>query len=272
MISLLRADWRKLRHRWMPRILILILLVLVALIFFAVSRRARFQGDLSLPDGFIVALSLAGGFAPFIWPVLAGSWGGGEYGWGTMRVTLTRMPSRIAFSVSGLLMVLFTLIGTLVLVLGVGAIAGSIVGGTSSGTVLPGPAGANATEVIIKMFLAVALTSSFYAVLAYTAGVVFRSVPAGVGIGIGFSVAQSVVLAIFTGLGDPWKAIAQHFPDAYAEGLTTRVANELVIGGPFSRISSTAAGIPQAIIGLAIYIGVLLAVMLSFVRYRDISV
>ena len=272
MIGLLRADWRKLRHRWMPRVLILILLALVALIFFAVSRRARFQADLPLPNGFIVALSLAAAFAPFIWPVLAGSWAGGEYSWGTMRITLTRLPSRMAFTLSGLLMVLLTVVVGLVLVLVVGAIAGSIVGAANHVASSTSPAGSSASQVIIKLFLAACFTSSFYAVLAYTAGVIFRSVPAGVGIGIGFSVAQSATLAVFTALGDPWKSLALHLPDAYSESLTSRLASELVVNGPFARVSSTASSIQDAIIGLAVYVVVLLAIMPTLVRVRDISV
>ena len=249
MISLLRADWRKLHHRWMPRILILILLVLVALIFFAISHRARFQPDLPLPNGFVVALSLAAGFARFLWPVLAGSWAGGEYSWGTMRITLTRLPSRVAFSLSGLIMVLLTVVVGLLLVLVVGAIAGSIAGAANH-TASISPPGANAPEVIVKLFHAACLTSSFYAVLAYTAGVVFQSVPAGVGIGIGFSVAQSATLAIFTALGDPWKTIAEHFPDAYSESLTSRLASELVVND--TRRGARYSG--EWTLGLAIYI------------------
>jgi hypothetical protein len=184
MIALLAADWRKLRHRWMPRILLLILVVLTALIFFGVSSRARNRADLVMPDGLIVALSLGAGFAAFIWPVLAGSWSGGEYGWGTVRMLLARRPNRIEFTLSGLITVLLTIGVGLCLVLLTGAIAGSIVGAATN-TQAATSSGVSAAEIVIKLFFAAWYTSAFYAVLAYAAGSVFRSAPAGIGIGIG---------------------------------------------------------------------------------------
>jgi len=271
MIGLLRADWRKLRHRWMPRILLLILVAIVALIFFGISSRARFRSDLVMPDGLVVALSLGAAFAAFIWPVLPGSWAGGEYVWGTVRMVLTRRPSRIAFSSSGLIVILLTVGVGLLLVLIVGAIAGSIIGAADHVSAPFQSPGTNATEVIVKMFFGAWYTSAFYAVLAYTAGVVFRSAPAGIGIGIGFAVAQGAVSGIFTALGNPWKSIAEHFPDAYTTALTSRLANELVVGGPSARVAPGAASITASIVGLAIYLAILLAIMLAVVQRRDVT-
>ena len=271
MIGLLRADWRKLRHRRMPYVLVLILIAIVTLVFSLISSRARFRGEMGPPDALIIALTLSAGFAAFIWPVLAGSWAGGEYGWGTIRMALTREPSRIAFSLSGLIMVLLTVGFGQVLVLIVGAVAGSIVASVNHLVAPVVPAGTSVSGVVVSMFFATWYASAFYAVLAYTAGVVFRSAPAGVGVGIGFSVAQTAVRAIFIALGDPWSTIAQHFPDSYTTALTGRVGNLLVARGPFARVSSSSASIQISIIGIAVYIAILLAVMLTTVRLRDID-
>ncbi len=271
MIALLRADWRKLRHRQMPRVLLLILVALVALVFFGISSRARFRSDLVLPDGLVVALSLGASFAAFIWPVLAGSWSGSEYSWGTVRLALTRRPSRIEFTLSGLIMVLLTIGVGLCLVLLTGVVAGSLVAAASHVSAPSTPLGSSATEIILKLFFAVWYTSAFYAVLAYASGVVFRSAPAGIGIGIGFGVAQSALSAIFNAVGDPWKDIALHFPNAYTTALTSQLASELVSGGPFGRVSSSAASIPVAIVGLATYIAVIMALMLAVAHQRDVT-
>lgn len=271
MIGLLRADWRKLLHRWMPRILILILIAIVVLVFFGISSRARFRPDLVLPDGLVVALSLAAGFAAFIWPILAGSWAGGEYGWGTVRMVLTRQPSRVEFTLSGLIVVLLTVGIGLLLVLAAGAVAGSIIGAVDNVAAAAHPPGANGTAVFVKLFFAAWYTSAFYAVLAYAAGAVFRSAPAGIGLGIGFAVAQAAVSGIFSALGDPWTSIAQHFPDAYTTALTSRLANELIKGGPLGRVSSTAPSIPTSLVALAIYFAILLGVMLAVAYRRDVT-
>lgn len=271
MMGLVRADWRKMRHRWMPRVLVLILLVIVALVLLGISSRGRFRADLVPPNGLVVALSLAAAFAAFIWPVLGGSWSGGEYGWGTVRMVLTRQPSRIAFTISGLIVVLLVVGLGLVFVLALGAIGGTIVAAASHASAAVAPPGSNATEVVIKMFFAAWYASAFYAVLAYAAGAVFRSAPAGIGIGIGFAVAQAAVSGIFSALGDPWTSIAQHLPDAYTSGLTSRLEHELVTSGPMSRVGPDTASITASIVGLAIYLVILIAVMLAAVYQRDVT-
>lgn len=271
MIGFLRSDWRKLRQRWMPRILILILLAIVVLVFLGISSRARFRSDLVMPGGLIVALSLGAAFAAFIWPILAGSWSGNEYGWGTIRMALTKEPNRIAFSLSGLIVVLITVGVGLILVLIVGAIASSVVSAATHAVAATPPPGANATNVIIKMFFGAWYASAFYVVLAYAAGAIFRSPAAGIGIGIGFAVAQSAVSGIFGALGDPWKIFALHFPDAYTTALTSRLANELVVRGPLARVAPHAASIQVSIFALAIYIAILVGLMLAVVQRRDIT-
>ncbi len=271
MIGLLHSDWRKLRHRWMPRILILILLAIVALIFLGVSSSAKYRGDLIWPDGLVVALSFGAAFAAFIWPVLAGSWAGGEYSWGTIRMALTRAPNRIAFSLSGLIIVLLTVGFGLILVLVVGAVAGSIVAAVTNAVAATPPAGSNAAAVVVKLFFAAWYTSAFYVVLAYTAGVIFRSPAAGIGIGIGFAVAQAAVTGIFSALGDPWKSVSLHFPDAYTTALTSRLANELVVAGPGGRSTGSSASIPTSIFALAVYLVILIGAMLVVVYQRDIT-
>ena len=271
MIGLLRADWRKMLHRWMARVLLLILIAIIALVFLGISSRARFRADLQRPDGLVVALSLAAAFAAFIWPVLAGSRSGSEYGWGTVRLALTKQSSRIAFSLSGLIVVLLMIGFGLVLVLIVGAIEGSIVAAANKLPAQVQQPGVNVSEVIVKMFFGTWYASAFYAVLAYVAGVVFRSASAGIGVGIGFAVAQAAVTGIFTALGDLWKSVAEHLPSAYTTALTSQLANELVTGGPIGRTTVGTASISTSLIALAIYFAVLLAVMLAIVQQRDVT-
>src|SRR5579872_2313727 len=154
MISLLRADWRKLSHRWMPRVLTIIMLALIALIFLSVSGRARYRSELVNPDGLVFALSLAAAFAAFIWGILAGNWSGSEYSWGTIRLVLTRKPSRAEFTLSGYVTILLTVAFALVIVVLLGAIGGWIVGAATNTTVAPAATSDDPTVVVIKMFLA----------------------------------------------------------------------------------------------------------------------
>ena len=187
------------------------------------------------------------------------------------RGGVRRQPSRIAFCLSGLIMVVIALGIGLVLVVVLGTVEGAIIGSVNHVSAAAPPAGTDSTVVVIKMFLAAMYAGAFYVVLAYAAGSVFRSSPAGVGIGIGFAVAQTVARGIFTALGDPWASIASHFPDSYSTALTSRIGNELLVGGPMGSTASDAVGVPIAILGLTVYIAVLLAVTLTVIQTRDVS-
>ena len=76
MTSLLAVEWIKLRHRWMPRILILIMLGIIGLISLASLGLHGLRAALVLPQGLLAGLVLAGIFSPFLWPILAGAWSG----------------------------------------------------------------------------------------------------------------------------------------------------------------------------------------------------
>jgi hypothetical protein len=73
-------------------------------------------------------------------------------------------------------------------------------------------------------------------------------------------------------LGDPWKSIAEHFPNAYTTALTSRLASEFISSGPFGRVPDNAASITASIIGLAIYLAIMLGAMLFVVQRRDVTV
>src|SRR5947209_19391750 len=108
MIGLLSAEFLKMRKRLMPRVLLLILLILIALVFFGFGKsndRSNIA-DLILPNGWLLGLVFVSFFAPFIAPVLAGSWAGSEYSWGTIRMILSRRPNRTQFLLAGIVVLL----------------------------------------------------------------------------------------------------------------------------------------------------------------------
>ena len=269
MSHLLGADWIKLSHRWMPRVILLIPPLIIGLIYWGVATTSD-RVNLIPPRGWVPALFFMCAFAPFIWPVLGGSWAGSEYGWGTIRMVLSRRPSRSQFVGSALIILLAAVaIGialVLVLMTLVGGLIGVLTGHSFFDTnALPG----NFGVILVKMILTGFFIVGFYVVLAYAFGTIFRSSSVGIGAGIGISVAQLIVSGIFIGLGSTWKSIGERFPYQYANQLATRVADEATTG-KFLRAES-GPGISESAIGLAIYTAILLVATFLLIQSRDVT-
>jgi ABC-type transport system involved in multi-copper enzyme maturation permease subunit len=272
MTGLLSAEFLKLRKRLMPRVLLVILLALIALVFFGFARNGDRSSiaDVILPDGWLLVLVFVSFFAPFIAPVLAGSWAGSEYSWGTIRMVLSRRPDRTQFLLSGIVVLLsaigIALLASLLLatvsswvaalLLGRSAFDSSAFDGTFIG-------------IFVKLFLSVWLILGFYVVLAFSAGTLFRSGAVGIGVGIGLTLADLILTGIFYNLGGTWRTISDHFPEVYARALPSQVANGSLLG-----ISSGRSGlpsVPESIVALAVYTLVPLALAIVLVRYRDVT-
>lgn len=272
MTRLLAGEWMKLTHRWMPRILLLIMLAIIVLVSLASLGRPTFRSNLMFPKGLLVGLTFSGFFAPFLMPVLAGAWPGNEFSWGTIRMVLSRRPSRIEQSIAGLLMVFVFL----AMVLLVATIVSGLIGvafslGFSNGLVdnanVQNAFGLN----VVKVFGAEFFSIGFYVIVAWAAGTIFRSPAAGIGIGIGSWIAQEVLRGIFIdALGGTWATIADHFPNTYTSALPGRILGAAVHSNFFSP-STNSPGIGESLIVLAIYMIVLIAVTLFVITHRDVT-
>jgi ABC-2 type transport system permease protein len=271
MTSLLSFEWLKFSKRWMPRIIVLLMIALTSVAFWGEATRASLRPDLFLPRGWLVALTFVGFFAPFFWPVLGGSWAGSEYGWGTIRTILTRRPQRIEHVVTALVVLLIGVgVGTLALLV-TGTIAALIVSGlTGNAAWLTGVWTGSFLALLVKGFLTAWFVSGFYLLLAYAAATIFRSAAVGIGVGIGGTFAQLVMLGIFVRLGGVWQTIATHFPYNYTQDVITRVVGSALSG----RMAVSSPSDPSAggsVIALVIYSAILLALTLAAVRVRDVT-
>jgi hypothetical protein len=263
----LGAEWIKLRHRWMPRILALVLFAIVALLFWAIGTGSN-RTDLIFPRGMLAALLGAGFVASFLWPILSGAWSGNEYSWGTLRMILSRHPNRLQYLAASLaILVVFaiiTMVVAMVLSIAEGAVVASLTGHSA---VFTSGLRSSFTLVLLKTFVATIYVACFYLVLAFAAGTIFQSPAAGIGIGIGFTIAQQVVFGIFFALRGPWRVVADHFPSSYAGALPQRIAAESI--SAFGR--TTGPGVVESIVGLAIYIGILITLTVVVVQRRDVT-
>lgn len=273
MNAYLSFEWMKLSKRWMPRVILLMMLALTVLAFWGQATRIEGRGNLLLPRGWLAALAFSSFFAPFFWPVLGGSWAGNEYGWGTIRSILTRRPARATQALTALAVlvigVLLALIAILIVATGASLLVASFTGNSSWTS---GLFDGSFVVTILKGLATAWYVSSFYLLLAYAAAVVTRSAAVGIGFGIGSTLAEIVLRELFSNLGGVWNTVAEHFPFIYSQDMITRaVGPQLIPGTNLARVAPNTPGAEQSLIALAIYAAVLLAVLIGAVRRRDVT-
>lgn len=273
MTAYLSFEWLKFTKRWMPRVILLLVVALIALAFWGQGARATDPGNVFLPRAWLSALIFCSFFAPFFWPVLGGSWAGNEYGWGTIRMILTRRPHRIEHVLAALTILLIGLAIALVVVLVVATAAGFVVTlARGDSSITPGILTASFLATLVKGYLAAWYVAGFYLLLAYAAATIFRSAAVGIGIGIGSTLAQFILRGIFAALGGVWDTIARHFPVIYTNDLTTQVVKSgLIPGSNMASVDPSAPSAGQSVLAIAIYAAILLALTLIAVRTRDVT-
>ena len=266
-------EWLKFSRRWMPRVILVLMLGLIAVAFWGQATRVAELGNLVLPRGWLMTLIYASFFAPFFWPVLGGSWAGNEYGWGTIRLVLTRRPFRIEHALAALAVLVVGVGIALLATLIVGTAAGILVGVlTQSHAFASGVLDATFLATLLKGFLSAWYVAAFYLVLSYAAATIFRSAAVGIGIGIGSTLAQFVLRGIFFGLGGTWRNVADHFPVMYTNDMARLVVHSaLVPGTEIAHVDPSLPSAGQSVAVLAIYMAALLIVTFVALRTRDVT-
>jgi hypothetical protein len=272
MTAYLSFEWLKLTKRWMPRIIVVLLLGLDVVFFWGQGTRPEDLPNLVLPRAWLITLVVAAFFAPFFWPVLGGSWAGNEYGWGTVRMFLTRRPYRVRHVFATLAILLLGIGAALVAVMLVGTAAGLVVAALTKTSSFPaGVFDATFVLTVLKSFLAAWYVSAFYLILAYAAATIFRSAAVGIGIGIGSTLAEFVMRGIFFELGGTWRDIANHFPVMYTNDLARLVAAPaLAPGTGLAQVDPQVPDGLQSILVLGGYIVLLIVITILALR-RDVT-
>ncbi len=266
-MGLLAADLLRMRKRWMVRIVLLILLLIIGLVLVGIGHNSAEASNVDYPFGILAALVISASLSSFLWPVIAGNWAGNEYGWGTIRLTLARKPNRIEMVLSALISIMLTVAVGLLLVVVLSTVIGVILNAI---TPVTRPIPSDLGIVAVKTFLADCYNGLFFVLLAYAAGTIFQSAAAGIGFGIGFGVAQTVLTGIFTALGGIWHTVADHLPEAYLTALPDRLTAP-DLSTTFRAANPSEPSIMASIVGIGIYCAVLLAVTLAVVWRRDVT-
>ena len=290
MLRLLRSELYRLVRRWMPWIMLGLIVVIAFVFYFLiwVSVNAQLQavknGTLPVPAGGTTqleqtlrqiapdrvaqfGLSVVAGLGSVMLIVFAASHVGTEFGWGTFRTLLAHGASRSGFLVSKavslvLYAVVFMIVGS------IAAIAASYTVSAVAG-ISPG-SGVDFAEVA-RVAVKSGYTFLPYMALALAIAVWSKSAGAGIATGLVVYFAESIVAGILVSLNKDYAQIVNWGLSRNASALTRTVSGQ---AGPTSQ-DPTASTLPdptQAAIVLGIYCAIFLVLAYWRLRSRDVTV
>lgn len=196
---LTRWEWFKLRHRWLPWILLGIMVALAQLIFWLAATLSDEVSYRSTTENVVNGLGFSVVFATFIAMILAASVTGGEYGWGTLRPALSLGAGRWQFLTSKVAVTLITTAVILIIMSVTVAVSGFIA------EVALAPPEAEPYEStswlellgiygrMVYGFLPYILLAMFFAVLTGSNGV-------GIALSLGYYVAETFIISPILGV------------------------------------------------------------------------
>ena len=191
---LTRWEWFKLRHRWLPWILLGIMVALAQLIFWLAATLSDEVSYRSTTENVVNGLGFSVVFATFIAMILAASVTGGEYGWGTLRPALSLGAGRWQFLTSKVAVTLLTTAVILIIMSVTVAVSGFIA------EIALAPPAAEPYEAtswlellgiygrMVYGFLPYILLAMFFAVLTGSNGV-------GIALSLGYYVAETFIIS-----------------------------------------------------------------------------
>ena len=266
---LTRWEWFKLRRRWVPWILLGFVLVIELLLFWLVAALTDDVSYQSPRENIANGLGFSSFFGAFIAIILAAAVMGGEYGWGTLRPVLSKGAGRWPFLTSKVAVVMLFTIALLVILSVVIMINGFIAEAVlTADTEAEGYGTISWIDLLaqfgrmIYAFLPYIMLSLFLVVLTSSNGV-------GVGLAMGYYIAESVILV-------PILTIFDWSNKVFAFLLGTNVdAWQSISGGPDAgRAIATIGGISDMAHGfiiVTIYGAVLAAAAIALFLRRDIA-
>jgi ABC-2 type transport system permease protein len=199
MLNLIKAELFKLRKRWMPYVLLLVLLasILIPIIVTYINYQSsmddfqivEWKEALVLPNAMQNVFNSVPGLGSILLAILAASTIGTEYGWGTLRQTLARGISRPKYLTSKLLSIgIVAFIGVLIAI-AVGLIATTITSMVIEGEVIWGSfvgyffASLGRTLLVLVVYISMA---TFFSVL-------LRSSSLGIMVTIAWFIGESII-------------------------------------------------------------------------------
>jgi ABC-type transport system involved in multi-copper enzyme maturation permease subunit len=272
---LLRAtagELYKIRRRAMSKVLLLVSVVIVVVAF---SFLALVAAPLHLPDSLTMTVNIIDTVGLVLIIVLAGTIVGGEYGIGTIRVLLTRGPTRTQYLLAKVLAILTCIAITVVILLPVGILVGALYNLFTGIAVDFSFFTATWILYAIVYILLAMLNLFIYAIIALWLATLGKSTAAGIAGGILWWFVEGLLGTILTAvgmanpgtMGDILKTIPDYFVSNNMNALLSEQSSYL------THASSSTGTIPdwRAWLVIAIYLVVLLGTSWWVLQRRDIT-
>jgi ABC-type transport system involved in multi-copper enzyme maturation permease subunit len=290
------GELYKIRRRAMSKILLLIGAVIIAIafsiipltVFLAESGQtrpsadelSRFTTPLHLPASLIMTGRIVENVGVVLFVILAGTIVGGEYGVGTIRVLLTRGPTRTQYLLAKILAILIYIARTTIILIATGIIVGTLYGLWIGIDVNYSFFTSDWVLHAIIYILLVLLKLFIYAIIALSLATLGKSTAAGVAGGIVWWFLEGLLGPILLGVGlinpgitgDILKTIPEYFVGNNIDVLLTEQGDYLVAAGKNASITIT-GNIPdwRAWLVIAAYLVVFLGITWWALQRRDIT-
>ncbi len=280
MVSAFSAEWLKLRKRPAVWVLAIVLIGLIAtlqyfllfVILVASPPNLRLQGATvdalreSLYPMHFVRQSLgtvSGGFGSAIALILGVLAVGSEYGWSTLKTVLTQRPGRVTTFLGKAAAVGLTLVVFDVLLFATGAASSGLIGAYY------GAAGSwPGVFDVVKGLLAAWLIMAVWAGLGVALAELFRQSGLAIGLGLIYSILFETILFNVLRSFSWVQTVEKAFPGTNGTALTQSFGS--AIRGA-AAAQQPLVGATQAVLVLAAYLVVFLAIAATLLRQRDVT-
>ena len=274
LLSLMRWEWFKLRHRWFPWVLLVIFILFSQMLVWVGYLVYRSEGgggaDLFvLPSSVSLGLKSMFGLAIVLIVTLSASMMGTEYGWGTLRTALARGPGRWQLLVSKFGISTLAGLGGLVIAAIFIGISSLVTTGLVENSDELASSGEWSEAILTIVKAAYALIP--YALLAMALTVFTSSATVGLAITMGYHIAEQIAVPILAFFVDGFDTVAGFTLGISANAVISQGGEQefvfLVTGLPDGDLPGTA----QAFLILLGYIVLFGGAALWLFQRRDIT-
>ena len=284
--SVLAAELLKVRRRWLPYALLLVAVLGAAIhiwllgyatwvdqnnefdVFF---RTEAFQ-TFALPHALPALLETGQFWGSILVGILTASVVGTEYSWGTVRQALLRGQTRSEYLTLKLIGLAILASAGLLAALAIGVLFSLIATALADETAQ----GSTSFGAALLMVLRAAYTILPYGLLAFALTTVGRSTSLGVAGTLIFVVLESILIAIFGGIGSGWSETARAFMPGH--NVAAILGANRIEGGEFFSLAPREGLLPvelpdagAAAMVLALYSAVFLAIAYWVFQRRDLA-